>query len=268
MKIDDVKLLSDDLIVANDVEVDSLQDRFWITFPEGYREYVTRLGEGVLGGSLVRVYPPWRIEKELDPWRQRIDKFWLWDQATEVLPKERALECVILGDTVNGDEFVFHPNRPQYIFVLPRNEEVIYEITGGLLTAVEWMCSSGKLCRRFKEREFEAFDSRLSNDDDTISKTIDPPGESLDDIFTTMKAWTKRHHINRKANKAMRKQIGKGQYTELFFKGICLESDGMGLDAGDFVACWDVSKEDGGEPTGRFVWSKGEFSEGSSYTPA
>lgn len=63
------------------------------------------------------------IEKELTEWRRRINKYWFWDDVRELLPKERALECVIIGDTVSGDELVFHPSRPNRLFVLPRDSE-------------------------------------------------------------------------------------------------------------------------------------------------
>src|SRR4051794_17604853 len=118
MKIDEVQIVGGPLVLAMPEDVDSLESRLWIEFPDGYREYVTRLGEGVLGGSLVRIYPPWRVEKELRTWRRRIAKYWFWDEGREVLPKDRAVECVIVGDTVNGDDLVFYPGRHDRLFVL------------------------------------------------------------------------------------------------------------------------------------------------------
>ena len=99
---------------------------------------MTRLGEGVLG-SFIRVYPPWRIERELGEWRRRIDKYWFWNDGHEQLPKERARECVILGDTMNGDELVFHPNRRNHLFVLPSESEQVYDAGADMLAAIEWM---------------------------------------------------------------------------------------------------------------------------------
>jgi hypothetical protein len=107
-----------------------------VSFPQGYREYVTRLGEGVLGG-VVRIYPPWRIEKELDEWRRRVGKYWFWEKGRKVLPKERGVECVVIGDTVMGDEIVFHPGRPGRVFVLPRESERVFEAGKDLMEAVE-----------------------------------------------------------------------------------------------------------------------------------
>lgn len=109
MKLEDIRIVGEPLVLATPADVDGLESRLWIAFPEGYRDYVTRLGEGILGGSFIRIYPPWRIENEIAEWRRRINKYWFWDEGRHVLPKECALECVIIGDTRSGDEIVFHP---------------------------------------------------------------------------------------------------------------------------------------------------------------
>ncbi len=44
--------------------------------------------------------------------------------------------------------------------VLPIEGSNVIPVGSDLLGAVEWMCSSGKLTRRFKARTFEPFDSR------------------------------------------------------------------------------------------------------------
>src|SRR5947209_4595049 len=89
MKIEDVTVVGGPPVLASSADVDALEARLWVTFPAGYRQYVTRLGEGVLGGSFVRIYPPWRVEKELAEWRRRINKHWFWDEPPQLLPKER-----------------------------------------------------------------------------------------------------------------------------------------------------------------------------------
>jgi hypothetical protein len=63
LKIKDVQVVGKPLVRATAADVDALASRLWITFPSGYREYVTRLGEGTLGGSFVRIYPPWRSRR-------------------------------------------------------------------------------------------------------------------------------------------------------------------------------------------------------------
>ena len=160
MTLSSFQILGGPLVRATDAEVTKAEEQLWLKFPDGYREYVTTLGEGVLGGSFVRIYPPWRILRELDEWRARIKQYWFWDKGRKLLPKERTVESVIIGDTVNGDELVFHPGRPNRLFVLPRDSGAIFEAGSDLLSAIEWICGSGKLTCKFAERNFEPFDSR------------------------------------------------------------------------------------------------------------
>lgn len=266
MKIEDVQVIGMPLVLATEADVDALASRLWITFPAGYREYVTRLGEGVLGGSFVRIYPPWRIEKELPEWRRRINKHWFWDQGRELLPKERALECLIIGDTMNGDEVVFHPSRPNRLFVLPGESEDIFDAGVDLLTAIEWICTSGELIEPFDEREFEPFDSRVDNNvHKTDPATADPEGESLNDLVEIAERWVKRHGVRKASRKEMRQQTPEGGKAEIIYEGILIDGPSK-LDIGYGVA-WRMLDKDG-KPQGVFHWSKGDGSEGSAYEPA
>jgi predicted DNA-binding WGR domain protein len=155
-----VKIIGGPLIVATDKEVDALEKTLGVTLPQGYRDYMKTLGEGVLGGTFVRVYGPWRIAKDLKPWRKRIKQYWYWDLGSAILTKERAAESVIIADSLHGDELLFHPEEPDRLLVLPRYKEKIFVAGSNLLEAVEWMCGSGKLTRRFQEREFKPFEAR------------------------------------------------------------------------------------------------------------
>ncbi|CAM6127422.1 unnamed protein product [Calypogeia fissa] len=191
LNFDEVVILEkENLVLATAAEVEALESKLWIKFPSGYREYMERLGEGCLGGTFVRIYPPWRIEQDLHSWRQRISRYWCWDQSAELLPKERALECVVLGDTGGGDELIFHPCRPDRLFALPHGQEVALEAGGDLLEAIEWMCSSGELAEPFEERELEPFDTRKYEPHKVV---VDPDGESLEDIMEMGKRWVERH---------------------------------------------------------------------------
>lgn len=144
------------LVIPTAAELDELEETLEASLPAGYREFMLGLGEGVLGGAYVRVYPPWRIGRELQSWRDRIREYWFW----EGLAKERALEAVVVGDTLDGDELIFHPSDPDEIWVLPRNSEQALRAGRGLWEALEWLCSSGVLTESFAERRFEPFDSR------------------------------------------------------------------------------------------------------------
>ena len=160
MDLSSVKIVGGPLYVATMTEVDWLEHEFEASFPMGYREYVTTLGEGVLGGCFVRIYPPWRIQKEIGLWRDRITEYWFWGDDEAKLTQQQAIASIVIGDTLNGDELVYCPTKIDKLYILPRHDEFVFELNGSLYDAVEWMCSSGKLTRRFKKREFEPFTTR------------------------------------------------------------------------------------------------------------
>ena len=160
MQLDDINVAGSPLVLSPAAELDDAEEKLNITFPADYRKYVMRFGEGVLGGCYIRVYPPRRVIAELDEWRQLIDEHWFWDDGREVLTKQRALESVVIGDTLDGDQLIVHPSNSEKIYVLPRNSEDIYVAGDGLLPAIDWLCTSGTLNEAFSERDFEPFDSR------------------------------------------------------------------------------------------------------------
>jgi hypothetical protein len=141
-------------------DVDAAEAQLGVRFPSGYREFVTMFGRGVLGG-VIRIYAPRDIlsgVNNLSEWRQRIDEYWFWDESADLLSKQRALECVILGDTVGGDEFVFHPADPDAIYVLPHDFETAWRISAaGLEPAVDWFFTSGVLDEPFENSAFEPY---------------------------------------------------------------------------------------------------------------
>ena len=157
---DGFKIVGDTLFQSTSEEVDKAEKQLGISFPSGYREYATTFGEGVLGGSYIRIYPPHRILRELPEWHKRIDEYWFWDAGHEVLTKAEALQSVIVGDTLAGDELIVHPDRSERIFALPRDFEEIFVAGDGLPAAIEWLCSSGTLVEPFSDRNFEPFSTR------------------------------------------------------------------------------------------------------------
>ena len=86
---ENITVIGGPLVLSTPAEVDAAEAHLGIRFPTGYREYVTKLGEGVLGGSYIRIYPPHRIlggtSNNLLQWRQRISEYWFWDLGRHVL---------------------------------------------------------------------------------------------------------------------------------------------------------------------------------------
>lgn len=139
-------------------DVDAAERALGATFPSGYRAFVTRFGRGVLGG-LVRIYTPQDIQSgpwNVREWRERIEEYWFWDASAALLPKAHALECVIVGDTVGGDELVFHPAAPDRLYLLAHDFDEAYLLSeSGLEAAVDWFFTSGVLDPPFEDDSFE-----------------------------------------------------------------------------------------------------------------
>jgi hypothetical protein len=114
-------------------EVDRAERSLGTRLPAGYRTFVTEKGLGILQG-LVRVYPPDRIAGELDAWRQRIEQFWFWGDTP--LDQATALECIVVADTLDGDELVFHPSDPDALYLLPRHRKTARRLGRGLGVAI------------------------------------------------------------------------------------------------------------------------------------
>ena len=151
--LDRVYLVFEDRKTASPSDVAGTAERLGLTFPDGYAEYATELGAGTLSGFL-RIWPPRKIEGELAAHRERLSEGFFWDRAGPLTPA-RARETVLLGNTMDGDDLVFHPDRPDDLFVLPRHGDRIHRVGPGLDAALDWLCDSGVLTRPSTLRYFE-----------------------------------------------------------------------------------------------------------------
>ncbi len=154
----DYRIIADELTgktklsLVEDQEITDVEKELNIRFESDYKRYVTTYGIGILGGSFIRIYAPWRIKNERTQWTKRITKFYFWNDKN--LNKDQVLQSLIIGDTMGGDEIIFYAN--QY-YVLPHSKTEIFSIGQSLNEAIEWLCSSGVLTEAFKERNFEPF---------------------------------------------------------------------------------------------------------------
>jgi hypothetical protein len=156
MNIQHMYQISSQLKTASPDDVDRLESHFKTTFPVGYREYVTQLGEGVLN-DFVRVYMPQRIIETLDrETRPRWAEYFLWDEDPE-LTKEEVLQSIAFADSVEGDELIFLPDRPEDIYLLARHSWGLPRIGDGLLEAIDWM-HDGNLCLQVEHPYFRPFE--------------------------------------------------------------------------------------------------------------
>lgn len=237
MKVEDVKVAKGPLVTASAEQVRALEAELWLSFPEGYREYISRLGEGSLCG-FIQIHPPWRIEKDLDAWRRLHAQYWFWDEGPQLLPQKRAVECVCIGNTLDGDQLVFHPSRRDRLFVLPRHHREVFEAGPDLLSAVDWMLRSGHLIEAAPRKlRFESFDSRLGvpdEDDDYDPFGIggrdpaeegDPAMTSMDDLIGTARVWADRWRVQSRANRFFAAHLPNGMIATRRCEALVFEAD-------------------------------------------
>lgn len=156
--IPNINTNSTSLVLPSAEDINNCEQLLNFHFEEDYKTYILQCGEGLLGGTYIRIYPPTRISQEQSQWLERVTQYYFWEIGKEVLTKEQVLQAICIGDTFDGDEIIFYNH--QY-FVLPRNEENIYALGHNLNDAIEWLCNSGILTEAFTEREFEPFNEVL-----------------------------------------------------------------------------------------------------------
>jgi hypothetical protein len=154
MDYSSVHLMNEKLVLVPPAEVAQLEQQLGTKMPMGYQDFVATLGVGILNDT-VRVYTPRRIARELKDFQQRWDEYWFWDEGRDILSKEKALESIIIADTGNGDELIFHPSQPNKLYLLPRDSGQIFEPGSGLDEAIEWILHSGVLFGDVEEEDEE-----------------------------------------------------------------------------------------------------------------
>ncbi|PFG40003.1 hypothetical protein ATJ97_2523 [Georgenia soli] len=155
MAFQDVLTLGNDLEVAGHGDVDSAERQIGAPFPAGYREFVTTLGDGQYNGGYVYVLMPQAIVGQYRQlqrtWRQHAD---FWEESDLLTPEELG-QAVVLARTVDGDEVVFHPQKPCAVHVLPRHHDEIHHAGEDLEEALEWVENSGVLASRTRVSRLE-----------------------------------------------------------------------------------------------------------------
>jgi hypothetical protein len=156
---DDIYPVTNRLEPATADQVAAAEAVIGTRFPPGYAEFVTRFGDGSIS-NWVRVYPPDRVAEEHPEHRRRRDEYYFWDDGDDILTREHVAASVLLADTYNGDEVIYHPAEPEGLFALPRDDGTIHPLGRTLAEAIDWLCSSGTLTGPIAFRSFEPSSER------------------------------------------------------------------------------------------------------------
>jgi len=103
----------------------------------------------------VRVYGLPRLLEMIVETQARWREYYFWDSSRDLLPKQAVLESIIVADTLNGDEVIFHPSNPDALYLLPRHTERICWIGARFEDALEWLCTSGVVSQPVGSLSFE-----------------------------------------------------------------------------------------------------------------
>lgn len=138
MMWDHVYLVSKNLKLFTQGDVDELEEKLSINLPDGYLEFMTHLGEGGYC-DYIRVYPPKRILNEYRQCQERWNEYYFWDEGRDILTKQQVVESIIWADTIDGDELIFHPSQPNDIYLLPRHSDKIFYLGKSVAEALVWL---------------------------------------------------------------------------------------------------------------------------------
>jgi cell wall assembly regulator SMI1 len=155
---EDIPIEGGPLTVVTQAEVDDLEEKLGFRMPFGYREFVTRLGEGDLTGPSLRVSTPRDLltpGSGIYAWRYRIAKYWFWDDNPGLINVERALRCIQIARTVDGHEMIVHPDDPDRIIYLSLgNESGSFDAGRGLSAAIKWLTTGDEPYKRESVKGF------------------------------------------------------------------------------------------------------------------
>lgn len=144
---DDVYLVNKQLEPVQEAENQELELKLGITLPDGYKQFMTRFGEGIYC-YFFRIYPPEIILRQYEEvrewWAESFytdkegNKRWLFEESDDTMNPEQLQESFIIGDSIDGDQIVYYPPTPEYIYILPRQSYTIAQLKSDFSDLHHW----------------------------------------------------------------------------------------------------------------------------------
>ncbi|MCM1551582.1 MAG: SMI1/KNR4 family protein [Butyrivibrio sp.] len=103
--------------LLNESELVSLERRGRIKFPKPYRDFMKTYGVGTYGGAICISAPDFDILQDSEECG-----FWQYEGAP--ITQEQFSECVVIGNSIDGDYIALHALIDGYI-LLPRGSDII-----------------------------------------------------------------------------------------------------------------------------------------------
>lgn len=133
------------LTLATLEDIEFVETMLNLTFPNGYKEFVTTFGIGTYCGhnTAIRVDMPKEILFDYKKHQQFLNEYWFWEASEDVISKEKAIEYIKICDDDVGDVVIFHPTNPNELFVLPHDDDFSYKIGKDLYEVFDWLVAEG-----------------------------------------------------------------------------------------------------------------------------
>lgn len=105
-----LKLFSEQELIPPDV-----QSR--LKLPQPYCDFMKTYGDGTYGGVICINCPDFQLLKEYAAYD-------FWEHENAPITKAQTAECIVIGNSIDGDYIALHPDRDGYI-LLPRHSDII-----------------------------------------------------------------------------------------------------------------------------------------------
>lgn len=122
-------------VMASDAEIRAFEKRMQIALPPDQQYFLKTLGEGVLYNHF-RIFGLDKIEDEAQEFQRRWQEYFLWNSPDSALVKDHMANCIIVGDTFNGDELALSRDYPLELFYFPQDLESIVKLGSSLEQAI------------------------------------------------------------------------------------------------------------------------------------
>jgi hypothetical protein len=120
-----------------------LKELWGATLPE-YEAFVLKYGASEIC-DMIRIYSPNDILDQFQDCRDRWDGCFHWGDRKSKLKDGELQECYPIADNIQGDEFIYKTKSKKGIYVLPRDDDIVYFVGKDLSNFIDFTLSSGIL---------------------------------------------------------------------------------------------------------------------------
>ncbi len=146
-------ITSTQLQVFSEHDLVSLEQQGHVKFPQPYRDFLKTYGGGTYGGAICINGPDFNLLKQYAE-----EDFWEYDNSP--IRREQMKECVVIGNSIDGDYITVHPAVRGYI-LLPRDSEQIELFPDD---AQDFLCTVNKIASFLYDEELEEYFDPGGND--------------------------------------------------------------------------------------------------------